>query len=94
MPYSLARVKVEDYAKWKPVFDQLSAPRKASGGAKGGMLFRDADNPNDITILNEWDNLENAHKFIESEDVKKAIKKSGVIKIDFYFLNEVEKIKT
>jgi hypothetical protein len=36
MPYSLARVKVGDYAKWKPVFDQLSAYRKDSCGAKGG----------------------------------------------------------
>ncbi len=93
MPYSLARLKVEDYAKWKPVFDRLSAARKASGGAKRGTLFRDADNPNDITILIEWDHLENAHKFIESEDVKEAIKKSGVTKIDFYFLNEVEPVK-
>jgi quinol monooxygenase YgiN len=93
MPYSLAKLKVEDYAKWKPVFDQLSTARKASGGAKKGSLFRDADNPNDITILIEWDNLENAHKFIESEDVKKALKKSGVVKSDFYFLNEVEKVK-
>lgn len=93
MPYSLSRLKIEDYAKWKPVFDQLSGARKASGGAKKGILFRDADNPNDITILIEWDNLENAHKFIESDDVKKALKKSGVIKSDFYFLNEVEQIK-
>ena len=93
MPYSLARLKVEDFAKWKAVFDQLSDARKVSGGAKKGTLFRDADNPNDITILIEWDSLENAHKFIESEDVKKAIKKSGVIQINFYFLNEVGKVK-
>ena len=94
MPYNLVRVKVADYAKWKPIFDQLSAPRKASGGAKGGILFRDEKDPNDITILIEWDKLEDAHKFVESETVKEAVKKSGVVKIDFYFLNEVEKIKT
>ncbi len=93
MPYSLARLKVEDYAKWKPVFDQISDARKASGGAKRGILLRDADNPNEITILIEWDNLENARKFIQSEDVKKSLKKSGTIKSDFYFLNEVEQIK-
>ena len=93
MPYSLARLKVEDYAKWKPVFDQIAAARKASGGAKSGILFREADNPNEVSVLIEWDNLENARKFIQSEDVKKSLKKSGTIKSDFYFLNEVEEIK-
>jgi antibiotic biosynthesis monooxygenase (ABM) superfamily enzyme len=93
MPYSLSRLKVEDYAKWKPVFDQISDARKASGGAKRGILLRDADNPNEITILIEWDNLENARKFIQSEVVKKSLKVSGTIKSDFYFLNEVEQIK-
>jgi heme-degrading monooxygenase HmoA len=93
VPYSLARLKVEDYAKWKPVFDQIAPARKASGGAKSGILFRDADNPNEITILIEWDTLENARNFIQSEDVKKSLKKSGTIKSDFYFLNEIDKIK-
>ncbi len=93
MPYSLSRIKVEDYAKWKTVFDQLADARKASGGAKEGTLFRDADNPNDITILIEWDTLENARKFIQSDTVKNALKKSGAIKSDFYFLNEVEQVK-
>lgn len=92
MPYSLARLKVEDYAKWKPVFDQISAARRASG-AKKGILLRDADNPNEITILIEWDNLENARKFIQSDVVKKSLRESGTIKSDFYFLNEVEQVK-
>jgi heme-degrading monooxygenase HmoA len=93
VPYSLARLKVEDYAKWKPVFDQISAARKASGGAKKGILLQDANNPNEITILIEWGTLENARKFIQSDAVKKSLKESGVIKSDFYFLNEVEQIK-
>ena len=93
MPYALSRIKVEDYAKWKPVFDQLADARRASGGAKKGTLFRDADNPNDITILIEWDTLENARKFIQSDTVKNALKKSGVVKSEFYYLNEVEKVK-
>lgn len=93
MPYSLSRLKVEDYAKWKTVFDQLADARKASGGAKKGILLRDADNPNEITILIEWDTLENARKFIQSDVVKNALKKSGAIRSDFYYLNEVEQVK-
>jgi heme-degrading monooxygenase HmoA len=89
MPNLLVRVKVEDYAKWKLVFDQVSAIRKANG-SKGGVLFRDVDSSNDITILYEWDNLENAHKFAQLEDLRKAMQKAGVIgKPDFYFLEEI-----
>ena len=58
MPHLLVRVNVEDYAKWKPVFEQYSSVRKANG-SKGGVLFRDADGSNGLTILYEWDNLEN-----------------------------------
>jgi len=92
VPYTLAKIKIRDYAKWKHVFDDLSAVRKAYG-AKKGFPFQEADSLNEVTVLIEWDNLENARKFIQSEDVKKSLKKSGTIKSDFYFLNEVEKIK-
>jgi hypothetical protein len=57
MPYMLVRHKVEDYEKWKPVFDDHQATRKESGG-KGGLLFRNADNPNETLILLEWPDLE------------------------------------
>lgn len=46
-----------------------------------------------VTVLIEWDTLENASKFIQSDDVKDSLKNSGTIKSDFYFLNLVEKIK-
>jgi heme-degrading monooxygenase HmoA len=92
MPYSLSRLKSTDYAKAKLVFDQASAIRKAYG-AKGWTLFRNADDPNEVIILIEWDNLETARKFIQSEDVKKALKEAGTTESDFYFLNEVEKVK-
>ena len=41
MPYVLVRHKIEDYAKWKPVFDEDATARRASG-SKGGQLFRNA----------------------------------------------------
>ena len=92
VPYLLARVKVVDYDKWKPSFDQLSAARKAYG-AKGWLLLRDADKPNEVTVLAEWDNLENARKYVQqSTELKNHIQKMGV-KVDFYFLNEMEQIQ-
>ena len=92
MPYLLIQPTIEDYAKWKPVFDEHSATRKASG-SKGGQLFRNADNPNEILILFEWDDLEKARQFTQSDDLRQAMQRSGVIgRPDLYFLDEVERL--
>jgi heme-degrading monooxygenase HmoA len=90
VPKMLVRHKVEDYAKWKPLYDGHAATRKASG-SKGAHLFRNVDNPNEIVLLFEWDNLSNARRFAQSEDLIKTMKKAGVIgKPDIYFLDEIE----
>ena len=92
VPYSLVRLKIADYATFKPVFDQVSSVRKAHG-SKGGTLFREAGSSNEVTVLLEWDNLENARKYYQSDEIKKALQKSGNIKIDVYFLNEIEHVQ-
>ncbi len=90
MPYMLVRHKVEDYAKWKPIYEEHGATRKANG-SKGAHLFRNADNPNEIIILFEWDDLAKARKFAQSEDLIKTMQKAGVSdKPDIYFLDEIE----
>jgi heme-degrading monooxygenase HmoA len=89
MPYMLVRHKVEDYTKWKPAYDEHAATRKASGSKKA-HLFRNADNPNEIVILFEWANLDNARKFAQSQDLRKKMQQAGVSdKPDIYFLEEI-----
>ena len=90
MLYVLVRSKVADYAKWKPFFDQHGATRQASG-SQGGRLFRNAHDPNELVILFEWDTLEKAHQFAQSEDLRERMQQSGVVdQPDVYFLEEVE----
>jgi heme-degrading monooxygenase HmoA len=90
MAFVLLRGKVQDYARWKPTFDEHGATRKAAG-SKGARVFRSADNPNEVIILMEWDQLKNARQFTQSEDLKKTMEKAGVVgKPDVYFLEEVE----
>lgn len=92
MAYLLVRHKVKDYSKWKTVFDEHAATRKSSG-ARGGRLFRNADNPNEVVILFEWDSIEKTKKFAQSEDLKKTMQRAGVIdKPDVYFMEEVEQV--
>jgi heme-degrading monooxygenase HmoA len=81
---------MKDYAKWKPIYEEHGATRKANG-SNGAHLFRNAENPNEAIILFEWDDLANAKKFAQSEDLIKTMQKAGVSdKPDIYFLEEIE----
>jgi hypothetical protein len=83
---------VEDYAKWKPVFDAHAAARTA-GGMKEGLLFRGAENPNEIVVLWETDDLEKTRQFAMSDTLREAMQQGGVVgRPDACFLEEVEKL--
>jgi len=90
MVYVVVKHKVEDYSRWKPVFDE-HGPTREKAGCKGGQLFRISDEPNNIFILFEWDKKENATRFVESEDLKKRMQQAGVIgKPEAYILEKIE----
>ncbi len=66
MPYVLVRHKVEDYTTWKPMFDEGEMGRRALG-SKGGYVFRNADDANEVFILMEVTDLEQARQAAQSE---------------------------
>jgi quinol monooxygenase YgiN len=89
MAYIVVHHKVKDYNQWKPIFDQHESFRRANG-CKQTRLFQNPDNPNDLIILLEWDNLDNARRFVQSEDLRKTMEQAGVIdQPHVHFLNEV-----
>jgi quinol monooxygenase YgiN len=73
----LIQHKVKDFAEWKKVFD-AAAEMRTSSGEISAQIFRDASDSNSLTVLNKWDSLENAQKFIHSPDLKAAMEKAGV----------------
>lgn len=84
----LVHHKVEDYNKWKPIFDEHSSFR-AQNGSQGGRVFRSLNDPNDLFILFEWDSIANAQKFAQSDNLKETMKNAGVIGMpDVYFVEE------
>ncbi len=90
MAYLMFRGKVKDYEKWKPVFDELR-PKRKEYGAKGGYLYRNADNPNELVVFMEWESVEKARKWAYSEHVTRALEIGGVIgkREDLFSLLEV-----
>ena len=77
MASMLVQHKVKDFSKWKEVYDSLFDLRK-SNGEISDKIYRDASDPNSLTIIFEWNSLENAQKYAKSPELKAAMEKAGV----------------
>jgi uncharacterized protein (DUF1330 family) len=90
MAYVIVQHKVQDYAKWKPMYDEHQSTRKTYG-IRCEQLFRSADDPNDLTILFEVSDLKKAREFTQSDDLKRVMQQAGVMGTpNLQFLEEVE----
>lgn len=91
MPRILVRHKVKDFAQWKQLFDEHAGARKTHG-SKGGLVFRNADDPSEVVVLLEWKDLAAARKFTQSDDLRQRMEQAGVVdQADIYFIEEVDK---
>jgi quinol monooxygenase YgiN len=79
MVYVSVRQTVEDYKKWRPFFDNDASRRRAAGGTGVNQVYCDVENPNVVTVVLEWDNLENAHKFTNDPALREVMQKAGVV---------------
>jgi hypothetical protein len=94
MPTMIIRITVADYDEWKPVFDEHKSFRREYGITDVG-LYRDAAAPNDLVIVFGADDLVRAHEFAASENLREAMKRSGVIsEPTIWFLEEAEPLAT
>ncbi len=69
---------VGDYDAWKPAFDEHEATR-AKYGCTGHTIYRDPDNPNDLTIITSWESREGAEGFTRDPSLREAMEKGGVV---------------
>ena len=88
MPCLLIRHTVQDYSVWKAVFDEQADVRRANG-SQGGRLFRSTES-GEVLVLLEWDDLERARLFADSDDLREAMARAGVTdRPDIWFLEDV-----
>ncbi len=70
--------KVKDYSAWRKAFDDLTAIRTGYG-CTGNKVFQSPSDPNEITILTDWKNIDQAKTYSTSNDLKEGMKNAGVI---------------
>jgi heme-degrading monooxygenase HmoA len=92
MPYLLLSHRVHDYEQWKSAFDAHSLTRQANG-SRGGQLFRSDSDPNELVVLLEWDILETARQFAQSEAFHDLMQRAGVVGLpSIAFLKDGEQV--
>jgi hypothetical protein len=79
MVYLLVEHKVEDFNKWKTVYDEHESVRRDAGLKELYLLRSSTKGPNDVVILFEGRDAAKARDFIASEDLKRTMQRAGVI---------------
>ncbi|MCH7588048.1 MAG: antibiotic biosynthesis monooxygenase [Chloroflexi bacterium] len=77
MATMLVQHTVKDFAEWKKVYDSV-VDLRASSGELSDQIYRDASDPNKLTVIFKWDSLENARNYAESPELKAAMERAGV----------------
>ncbi|MFH1891450.1 MAG: antibiotic biosynthesis monooxygenase [Candidatus Zixiibacteriota bacterium] len=93
MTHVMIRHKVNDFDKWKKTFDEFSSFRKSSGEMSFQVMQHQEDS-NNVYLMFEWDNEENARKFFGSAELKERMQKAGVAEApEINFLNQADRGK-
>ena len=69
---------VRDFDAWKRVFDEHESVRRQHG-ATGHELYRGADDPNAVTVVNHFPSREQAEAFATDPSLKEAMERGGVV---------------
>ena len=82
----ICRNKVADFDRWKRVFDSHAEAQRTSG-LRVQHVWRNIDDPGEVLMLFQVDNLKKARAFVSSPKVPEAQQASGLIdKPEMYFV--------
>jgi hypothetical protein len=87
MTMALVIVRHKVIAAWKRVFN-AHAPARGTAALSNTRLYRAVDDPSEVVILFDTDDIAKAQQFVDSADLKSAMTAAGVIdKPDVFILN-------
>jgi hypothetical protein len=71
-------LKVKDYGTWRTSYNGNEKNRH-SAGITNGRVFRNADDQNDLVILQDVADVSKARTWLGSDDMKTTMQNSGVV---------------
>ena len=89
MAYLLCRNRVEDFDRWKRVFDSHARAHRESGLELAGF-WRGVDEADDVFFLVEVTDMAKARAFIHDPPAAEAAQESGVLDGEYHFIEKSE----
>lgn len=78
MSFLFVRHKVQNFDQWKPIYDSHE-PTRRKAGLTEKHLFRDKDDPTQVTLLFETKDDTKAQAFVTSADLRETMTRAGVV---------------
>jgi hypothetical protein len=89
----LVHHQVADYTNWRSVFD-AALDFRHHGGECTCRIFRKAGNPNDLTLLFDWEDVERAKHFMSSDELRERMRQAGVVGVpEIQYLAEMYTVR-
>jgi uncharacterized protein (DUF1330 family) len=73
----LIRYRIDDFDRYKPVFDEFGENRRAHG-AMGHRLFQLTNDPREMVVLVEFPSPEAAQGFLNDSERADALVRAGI----------------
>ena len=78
MVYIQLRVNVADYDTWRAGFDANKSNRTSAGSTGNNQFYRDVENPNNVTLIMEWEEAAKAQAYLNDPNTKASMDAAGV----------------
>jgi hypothetical protein len=78
MTYLLAIHKVADFTQWKQGYE-ASLKARQEAGLKERYLLRSTEDPHEVIMLHEVEDLQRAQTFTHSAELRERMQQSGVL---------------
>ena len=70
--------KVKDFNAWRTSYE-AGGNSRTSAGITNGRVFRSADDPNEVVVLQDVADVAKARTWLGSDEMKAAMQKGGVM---------------
>jgi len=74
----IATHAVEDYDRWRAVYDELADFRKQNG-IVGDAVNQELDDPNHVIVYHQANDMDSLRAFVDSVELAEAMPRAGVI---------------
>ncbi|MEL7394198.1 MAG: hypothetical protein AAGK02_03145 [Pseudomonadota bacterium] len=81
--------EVEDFDRWKEVFDQ-ALPTRRSVGETASYIVHNPVDQNMITVWFEWDTMERARAWAADPALANGMTAAGVVSTPFFSFHDIE----